>query len=1224
MTEVNEAIRAAQAAVNATHRGDKLWGMHVHNLSHQFLRQYHESGDANDLKEALQLAQDLVDESHEDDMGWPIYVGLLGILLGNRAEMTDDRSDIDEAIRRLDAAVNATPENNRRWPMHAHNLGVQYGRRHKRTGKREDLDDAIRISEAAVGATPQGNKYWPEYSNQLATVLGYKFHLTGDLADLEKAIQVSQTTMDLSPRNTPIYATLLQNLGDLLAFRSQRTGSVSDVLKATETLQEATNVMAKSNPTRHFILNSFGNRLAEKFVYTKAINDLDKAIQVTQEALEEAPQDHPSRANYLNNLGFHLGTRFNESGAVKDLDRSLDAIREAIRITPSDHSDITSYLQNLGDRLGAKFRLTGNVSLLEESIQAARTALERTPKDSAARPARLHNIGIRLWDRFGKSGSMSDLEEAIRLEQEAVDTTPQDHPQKPAYLNGLGLLFGSRYTKVGAISDLDRAVSFAREAVNGTAEKDANWITYANNLSNRIGLRYQRTEAMSDLNEAIHIAKIVVDATPPNHIDLAMHLQDLGHRYLNRYERLKSVDDLDQAIRYTTEAVEATDEDKPSWPIYLNSLGVLSRERFYNTRAMHDIDGAVYAAKCVLAVVLEDDSNWAMYAYNLGASLGDMFTKTLDEDELSEVIYWLREALHHSGSPIPIRIKAGKFLLEWCAAMSDWQGAYEAAKTSMSLVPKLTSRSLQNADKQFLLSQLVGLASDGAAMALKLTQDPLTALDLLEQGRGVVAATLEEMRTDVLDFQETHPELAQRFIDLRKELELALLRDSGLPETLRQPQTRSFYDMNSEADDLLTEIRSQPGFSDFLTTPNKEKLLDAAVNGPLVVVNVSEYRCDAILIEQDQILSLPLTHLRQDEVNERARSSDLSSRETLEWLWRAVASPVLSALGFTEPARDGHWPHIWWIPTGALSKMPLHAAGYHYGDTFETVLDRAMSSYSSSVRAVIHGRRHANPKILPTAPTQLLLVAMEKTPGLPEAAILPFATKEVEMLHELCQSMPLRPIQPTPRKQEIMSHMPNCRLFHFAGHGYTYNGDPSKSCLLLEDWSSDPLSVGLLSQMNLRKHAPFLAYLSACGTSQIKDARFIDESIHLISAYQLAGFRHVVGTLWDVNDELCVDMARITYEGMRDGGLTDESVCRGLHNATRELRSRWLNGQTSEDRATKTNGVSVTAEVSSTAAQSVDEDQLKQYRPVRDIQGEESVEEGIESLPWVPYIHFGV
>ncbi|KAH7007002.1 hypothetical protein EDB80DRAFT_751734 [Ilyonectria destructans] len=131
-------------------------------------------------------------------------------------------------------------------------------------------------------------------------------------------------------------------------------------------------------------------------------------------------------------------------------------------------------------------------------------------------------------------------------------------------------------------------------------------------------------------------------------------------------------------------------------------------------------------------------------------------------------------------------------------------------------------------------------------------------------------------------------------------------------------------------------------------------------------------------------------------------------------------------------------------------------------------------------------------------------------------------------------------------------------IFRFAGHAHTDGLDPSKSQLLLYGGKKDPLTVADLFDLNLRRHSPFHAYVSACGTGQIKEEKFFDESIHLISGCQLSGFRHVIGTLWEVNDEFCVDMARMTYEGIHEGGITDLAVCQGLHTATRQLRDRWL------------------------------------------------------------------
>jgi CHAT domain-containing protein len=109
--------------------------------------------------------------------------------------------------------------------------------------------------------------------------------------------------------------------------------------------------------------------------------------------------------------------------------------------------------------------------------------------------------------------------------------------------------------------------------------------------------------------------------------------------------------------------------------------------------------------------------------------------------------------------------------------------------------------------------------------------------------------------------------------------------------------------------------------------------------------------------------------------------------------------------------------------------------------------------------------------------------------------------------------------------------------------------------------------------------------------------RLVDEGIHLASAFQLAGFRHVIGTLWEVSDSHCVDVAKVVYETIRDEGMTDIAICRGLHRAVKALRDGHI------DVIRKARD----AELS--------DDELcdKSYGTT------------IESpLSWAPYIHFGV
>jgi hypothetical protein len=46
----------------------------------------------------------------------------------------------------------------------------------------------------------------------------------------------------------------------------------------------------------------------------------------------------------------------------------------------------------------------------------------------------------------------------------------------------------------------------------------------------------------------------------------------------------------------------------------------------------------------------------------------------------------------------------------------------------------------------------------------------------------------------------------------------------------------------------------------------------------------------------------------------------------------------LEALGFDTAVSDYNWPHVWWVPTGPLSHLPLG----RYDDCIEAVLDRVI------------------------------------------------------------------------------------------------------------------------------------------------------------------------------------------------------------------------------------------------------------------------------------------
>jgi CHAT domain-containing protein len=81
-----------------------------------------------------------------------------------------------------------------------------------------------------------------------------------------------------------------------------------------------------------------------------------------------------------------------------------------------------------------------------------------------------------------------------------------------------------------------------------------------------------------------------------------------------------------------------------------------------------------------------------------------------------------------------------------------------------------------------------------------------------------------------------------------------------------------------------------------------------------------------------------------------------------------------------------------------------------------------------------------------------------------------------------------------------------------------------------------------------------LAFLSACSTGR-PGGRLADEAIHLASAFQLAGYRHVIATLWPIVDRHAVDIADQIYTTLTTAG--EDDVAGAVHAAVRRMRRRW-------------------------------------------------------------------
>lgn len=105
---------------------------------------------------------------------------------------------------------------------------------------------------------------------------------------------------------------------------------------------------------------------------------------------------------------------------------------------------------------------------------------------------------------------------------------------------------------------------------------------------------------------------------------------------------------------------------------------------------------------------------------------------------------------------------------------------------------------------------------------------------------------------------------------------------------------------------------------------------------------------------------------------------------------------------------------------------------------------------------------------------------------------------------------------------------------------------------------AEHLSIAELAAM--RPQDAQFAYLSACSTAENLAENLMDEVIHTASSFQLLGFPHVIGTLWEAGNNDAIKIAEEFYSSLLDktiggvDGALSEDVAFSLHKAVHTLR----------------------------------------------------------------------
>lgn len=169
----------------------------------------------------------------------------------------------------------------------------------------------------------------------------------------------------------------------------------------------------------------------------------------------------------------------------------------------------------------------------------------------------------------------------------------------------------------------------------------------------------------------------------------------------------------------------------------------------------------------------------------------------------------------------------------------------------------------------------------------------------------------------------------------------------------------------------------------------------------------------------------------------------------------------------------------------------------------------------------------------PLAPA--LIVADPPTPQWPP---LPASTEEASRIAELHRGTLLGGTAAT--RAAFLAAAPDHALIHFAGHA---NSDPSASygALLFAPAASDSGVVGSSDVARLRLARKPLVVLAACGTFR-GDAIHVGGMSSLARAFLIAGARGVVGTLWEIDDDVSAPLFLRLHRHLAAGASPSDAL----------------------------------------------------------------------------------
>lgn len=955
-------------------------------------------------------------------------------------------------------------------------------------------------------------------------MLKSQFERLGRIEDLDEAIRLGRLVERYARPDHPHYADFLSNLANRLQRRYEYLSIEVDLQDAIGLSRRAVEATADTNPRKKRFLMDLAVKLARRHGGYQCAASLNEAIALAEQALAATSEDRIEKAEFHHNISNMYESRYAAQRSESDLGKAIEHATRGVETTPSTHPNYGDLLNGYSSLLFQRFMLRSVLEDLDEAVIQSRNAIRSTPDEHPYMAGCLITLSHNLWKRFEQTGRMEDLSEARLRANHAVKTTLKTAIDYPSRLNTLGAILQTCYERSGDIADLDAAITATKDGAERARGRNREPM-YLSNLSALFIMRFDVKHDESDLTKGIEHAQGAVDLAQEGHAGRASYLNNLGIALERGFREKGNLEDLQRAVKAGDDALQVTNQRSGQEDV--------------------DLPGRL--------------NNLAHRLCLSGAA----------EDEERALKYFERSWNCRGGVPFH-RLDAARQTVKLLTRRRRWSEAKDIACQAVDLLPIMINRSLTRQDQQHVASRFSGLVSDACALLLEHDGSAEEALMLLERGRGSITSLLIDDRSDMSELWSSHPEEAEIFERIRVAINAG---NSAKTEQSRagQVESRDRLDLSRELDASISKIRKLPGHDRFLMGPSLSELKSCALEGPVVFVNVAKLRSDAIIVSFDVIhhLHLPglsysdsLAFLKSGSTNHGALSQDLdrsrdiirdiaseSEREDnlnlLSWLWWSCVKPILEHLKSSSMAANVDIPRVWWVGTGAASSFPFHAAGDMSAGSSESTLDQVIPSYTPTLKALAHSRRQALTRTHGRQRDEKASTLIVCMPTTPQQRSLPGVSREKIVVERACDGIALSQTLEYPTAGELLEKLRTADMIHFACHASSDPVNPSASHLMLQKITAAGLVVDRLTVSDISGvgtlEKPWLAYLSACATAEVRARVLADEGLHISSAFLVIGIPHVIGSLWAVDDSLCVTVAEYFYEDLICNGRFDYS-----------------------------------------------------------------------------------